>query len=214
MASSRSTRLISAFFILLLLAGVTLFFTVFKDKLQNRADSLRMAIEKVKSEYAFARITVLSQGQDQIRFRLTILNQEGEGQGAREYSLAGSDIFLESRVVHCRIEDQKKAFIFPWKVFTEKIAPEQGVDIRDIYLNEGKPLNYSTAQRSDTWDQTISDLYAVAFRDSDVFDTIKAQYIIDIYDSSLHLGIMGSFQPGRSYQCIIHPNGGLELKEE
>lgn len=214
MPQSRSPRLLAGFIILLVLAGTVLFFTVFRDMLQSRADQLRLAIETVKSHYAFARIQVLEKSPKGIRVKLTILNQEGQPRGSDTFSLPGNDVYLESRIVHCRLEEDTRAFVFPWRVFTEQLSPAQGKDIRELYLEEGSPRNYQGDKRSDTLDQAILDLYRTAWQDSDVYDDIREQYIIDIYDSSLHLGILGTYQAGRSYICIIHPNGGLELKEE
>ncbi len=211
---NKSSRLGLAFFILLLGAGVTLFFTVFQKYLVNRAGQLRQAIETVKSKQEFARIRVLSRGNGVISYRLSVLDQDGQVQAKGDYTIPGDDLFIEARIVYCQLEEESKAFVFPWRMYSDRVAPDKGTDIRGLGVEQGFPLNYRRQGQDDTWVNTLKDIYATAFEESEVYAQIRDQYIKDVYDSSLHMGILGKWEAGKDYICIIHPNGALELLEE
>jgi hypothetical protein len=203
-------------FFIVLIAGIAILFFLFsqmKDILQDKVDDLRKTIAWVKSEYNYARITILKKGANAIEFELSILGIDGEVKGKKTLTLPGNDIYLESRMVVLQTEDENKTVIFPYKVYTERIAPKDGVGIQALYVVNNFPQNYNAAGITEQIRRALAGIYETVFEYGDYYSAVKGKYIMDITDVAAHQSPYTPFESGKTYSYILHPNGGVEMME-
>jgi hypothetical protein len=203
-------------FFIVLLAGIAILFFLFsqmKDILQDKVDDLRKTIAWVKSEYEYARITILKKGANAVEFELSIIGIDGEVKGKKTLTLPGTDIFLESRIVTLQTEEENKTVIFPYKVYTERIAPKDGVGIQNLYVVNNFPMNYNAAGITEQIRKAMAGIYETVFEFGDYYSAVKGKYILDITDVAPHQSPFTPFVSGKTYRYILHPNGGVEMME-
>jgi len=204
----------TALFLLLAIAGALFFLKYGQKSLENRAQALQKAVDFIKSDYEFARIRVLKKTESDIRFRLSLIDIEGRVVASRTLTFKGGDPFIESRVVLAHSPEAPKAFVFPYRAYSDRIAPSEGVLLGPLYIKDGFPLTYRRKQANAMWKKTLSGLYRTAIKNDNYFNNSGREYIDNIFSASIHLGIMGDWKTGRDYGLFIHPNGGIELREE
>ena len=203
-------------FFIILIAGIAILFFLFtqmKEILQDKVEDLRKTIEWVKSEYEFARVAVFKKGANAVEFELSIIGLDGEVKGKKVFTLPGTDIFLESRIVYLQSEDLNKIVIFPYKVYTEKIAPKDGIPVQNLYVTGNFPNNYTAPGISDQVKRTLTGLYETVFEYGDYYSAVKGKYITDIMDTAVHQSPFKPYESGKTYRYILHPNGGVEMME-
>ncbi len=212
MNGKRSPSLIGTTLLLIIAIAMAWFFIKYKKtKLKTRAEALQSAIDAIKSDYAFAKIKVLKKNKGKITVILSILDVNGKEAGDKTFTLAGNDPFIEARVIVAHNAEQQKAFVFPLRIYSDKIPPSKGQSITSLYVRDNFPLNYRKEKQSKTWTHGITALYQSAMKGKSVFP--DSDSIDNIFSASVHLGLMGNWTVGSTYILSIHPNGGIELKE-
>ncbi len=196
---------------LLLLSGAAVW--LINTSLKNKKIDLEKSLASMKSEFSFAEIKVIHKTNDKIRFNLRLLSIEGGSILEKSYELAGNDIFIESKVVVIEIHGDKKSFVFPYSLYTDRIPPQKGESLIKFYTEGGFPQIYKTAQADESYTFTIQKIFNYAFNDDEEqtgFGMGENSLKMDI---SLHQGDFHSFEENLTYRCTVHPNGGLELTE-
>ena len=198
-----------------LVLGIVLFFLMrMKDDLAAQIGALKTAAAYLKSEYRFAELTVTGKDVEKISFTLRLLDPDGNARWAAAYTLIGSDIFLESRVVLVEFEPERKAFVFPYRVYTDRIPEKQGVNFLTNSISNKIPVYYYSRGADMSRMKAVQAVFETAFYESDVYSELKQKHIPRIFDTSVHQSVIKPFEEGKTYSFIIHPNGGVELMEE
>ena len=196
----------------LIVIGGFLLWTM-KGGLEDRKQKLAKAISFIKSEYQFAEITIKDKTGDSIQFILKFLDITGKTVSTKEFQLKGKDIFLESRIVVIRVEEQERALVFPFKLYSDLIAPNEGVDLLNLYMENNFPKTYVSPDSE--MNKIIGKLFIKAFELNNSGKEFDDKYVrISLnMDAVLHQGSLKEFKPGKMYRYLVHPNGGLELVE-
>lgn len=200
--------------IILILCGAAAFFLYLNQYLTRQKVNLTETVSRLKSEYTFARIYIQSKSGGRISFLIELKTPEGLTAAKTQNSLSGTDLYLESRVAVIKSIEGEKSFIFPTRLYTESVPPAQGLSLTPLYIENGLPLTYKTLADNALAEKSIKALYALSQKeeisDSDQ-DALGVKIILQM-DAALHQTGAG-YQAGKAYDCVVHPNGGMELKE-
>ena len=180
---------------------------------RNQKDTLEKAIAAIKSDYTFASIVVLSDLDGKFSFLLTLYRPDGNSAGDRQMELSGSDIFLESRVAVIESGGVERAFVFPEKIYSDSVPPENGLELSSIYITNNFPQNYADPGLDRNLLRLLPELYN---SDPDLKVLLKTNHsriVLDM-DASLHKAGGTTLSVGKKYLYIVHPAGGLEFEEE
>lgn len=98
------------------------------------------------------------------------------------------------------VKDNKGNVIaFPSKIYTELMAPKNGIDISSLYVKNGFPEIYKSNKISSDSKDFIKNLYA----------NYKSENLYS--GSAVHDIPAKRFELNRSYRVILHTKGGLEV---
>jgi len=176
-----------------------------------RKINLEKAISYVKSKYTFAKIRVTSKKENTISFVLYILNQEGKTVAEQDFNMQGEEFFIGVKVLVLKKGDSSKAFAFPYSIYTDEIKPADAINITNLYVKSGFPLNYYNSSGMDRdYIFTIKEIFKKSFGEEN-FPMIRGAGLV-IMDVSLHQSIYKTSTEGRTYEAIVHPNGSLEVE--
>lgn len=188
------------FILFLLVAGFLLYFLFFYSKIElmNRKKALLEEIQKLKKEYVFMKFNVLSQTKDTI---LDFVLYDINGNEVTNFLLTnkGIDVFVENRII---VFKKSNAIVFPLKIYSEVISPEKGNFIGNYYFVSGEVILYKSTSKE--FSDFINKLYSNEAN-------IKNEYIETSFNAVLHT--LNGVKVGKSYECFVHINGGLELRE-
>ncbi len=205
---------------LIILAGFAVY--VFNFTMANRKIDLEKALANVKSEYAFAQIAVISNDNNYITADIRLLSPDGSVIADKSLTLEGSDIYLECKVASAEKGNFSNALVFPFNVYTESVTPERGLPLTNLYLVNGFPSTYALTNMNRQYMDAVAFLCARAMAagpDSGAGSGENRTNImvndarVLLMDISLHPGSFHSIGEGSMFNCIVHPNGGLELME-
>lgn len=180
--------------------------------LQERLEQRRLGLEKeiqfIKSEFVFASYYLVSKESNRVDFELTIYDTANNRVTNNQFSIPGNDVFLESRVI--RIEGGK-AIIFPLRLFSDILPSEKGIDIVGLYSKEGFPLIYRMENPGVS--NLISDMFSYYVLGNEKFNLRKYFIKSEVMDVVVHQ-IDSKIESNLTYECLIHPNGSIELRKK
>lgn len=199
--------------ILILLAGVSLLaLKVFQGYLADEAESLREAVAFVKSEYYFLEMKVDDISGDKIFVTLSYLGLDNEIKAENSYELSGSDVFIESRIAVGTAEGEKRAFVFPFRIYSDSIPPSDGEILTNDYVSEGIPKTYLTSGIPESTKSGMKLIFSYLFDEKT--ENLNIQFISEVFDTAIHQDQNSPFEKGSVYLFSIHPGGGVEMQEK
>lgn len=213
MASKKSVSSFAIFFVLLIIAFISVTVWMLKSGLEIRKASLEETINYLKSEYEFARLTINSKGGSSIRFTITLMNLDGNVTARRDYELPGNDIFLESSVIVMSTADKEKALVFPRRLYSESLPPAQGIELTALYDNNGFPGTYTSKDLTPELTSAIRKIFQLSLNAKEDSPEWKEQSVKIALNMEASLHQPRGYEPGKTYSCLVHPNGGMELME-
>lgn len=202
-------------FVLLILVAAAAISWMVSGSLGVKKVKLEKTISYLKSEYRFAQIRLHSRSGQRMAFSLVLYNMDGNVAVQKDFNLEGNDVFLESKVVVVEILDQEKSFIFPEKLYTDVIPQAAGIGLDEFYVKDGFPLNYKMAVTDQDFVSTVKSIYSYARSAESAnpsLDNLSIKVVLNM-DAVLHQNSARELRAGTAYDCVVHPNGGLELAE-
>ncbi len=136
-----------------------------------------------------------------ITARIEIYDLDGNRITYIDYTAPGNVVAVDFIEVLLHKDNKKYYVAFPVKIFTNKVAPGKGVDIKNYIEKNGFPQVYHSRDNTEIFNTQIKLLW----------DKIKTESYDDIND------VFGqSVQPnypaeGDEYRVDVHTLGGLEL---
>lgn len=100
----------------------------------------------------------------------------------------------------------KASLAFPWKIFTDSMKPENGIDIRKEYNNWGFPEIFNDTELSDETKTLLQKQYTTA--------QSSGQKPDGRIWSSISKTKIDPFKVGTIYKIVSHSKGGLEVVED
>ncbi|MDR0411163.1 MAG: hypothetical protein LBH75_04230 [Treponema sp.] len=132
--------------------------------------------------------------------------------------LEGNELFIDCLRF---VEKQGNIFkhdvnwVFPYRVFTDSIPPDQGVLIHDVYASDGFPHIYDAFNLDGEARERVSEIFSQIKQyggigpESELRKVISGNAVHDISNGVLR------FQTGRWYSLIVHiKKGGVEYVAE
>jgi len=213
-------------FFLLLFGGIVVL-TQINRFFKKQISDLSATLSYLKSETHFASLGIQSIQDSIIHFTLSFFSPEGKKVYSQNFSLKGSDIYLESRVIilkNTKQTDSKnkpktklntRALIFPLRVYSDEIPPKQGLSLTNLYPYNQAPLLYAStsAPNKQKLNTQLLALSKFALGQTNKVRLDK-NLIKNSFETSLHVGPFKQNQANHTYDFIIHPNGAVEMMEK
>jgi hypothetical protein len=188
---------------------------LYLNYLDKRKVDLEKALSYLKSDYEFAELNIINKDRDQYKLNLVLLDMYGIEVVQTNLIVPGKDIFIESKVVVLEQNKSEKAFVFPAKLYSDKLPSKDAADLTVLYITNDFPNNYRVTNNDPSFIETVKAVYQYSFFNKEkplLFKNQNAR-IKTTMDAVLHLGKIKTFKAGKTYRYTVHPNGGLELVE-
>jgi len=132
------------------------------------------------------------------RFVFFTANNERIGE-PHSFKIMGNELFFDFVVVPITANLK---MVFPYSIFSDIIAPDNGIFIAPLYTQNGYPSIFEK-QQNENINKEISVLYAEICAKKN----IKNAYGNAVHDTTK----LGSFIIGQEYRILVHPSGGIEI---
>lgn len=188
---------------------------------QREIARLRSAIRNLTASYPIARLVVLDQTADaegpvQTRVRVVFVDDQGRRCGEPiEATLEGSRIYFEALLLIFKdplVErGERRSMAFPTRLFSEAIAPEDGVAL-SILDKRGVPTIYAQPARTPedlspaAYEKILGRFWYYANHPDQA-----AGYGIDVLQGQ---AVFTEYQVKRYYSVFVEADGGLTIRPE
>jgi len=193
--------------IILILAGLLLVFGIFYFITQiqeNKISKLESKIDLLKEETIPLRFKILKKENGYINFALKLYDSDDNEIIRKEFQLKGTQLSFDFVVLP--VND--KYLAFPYKIFTDEIAPENGELLYDLYDKNGFPQIYNTANiDKDVYASLTSIFELLKTNNTDELDGIFGSMVQDVKKYN-------EFTEYQIYKVVIHTKGGIEIIED
>ena len=191
--------------ILIILVAVAYFvFQEFTGYQERKIKSLEEKIALLKEEHVPLRFRISEKTADSVVLTIKFYNANNKEINSLNTSLPGQELSFDFQVVPIK----GKYVAFPSKLFSNVIAPVNGITLFQFYDNNGFPGVFY----SDSIDQDLkvglTNLFAKV--KTGQTDSIKNQFGNMVHD----VKDIKSFMPDIVYSIICHTKGGIEIIEE
>ncbi|MBN1253326.1 MAG: DUF2304 domain-containing protein [Bacteroidales bacterium] len=184
---------------------VIILFTSYCFKNQkNKIKLLEENIALLKEENIPLKFKISEKTNDSITLTIKLYNADNKEINEIKQKLSGQELSFDFYVV--QIKDKYVAF--PSKIFTDKIAAADGINLYGYYDRNSYPeIFYHTDINKDVYDGL-----------QDIFTKIKAGQLDSInnyFGNMVHdIKEFKSFLPGNVYSIVTRTKGGIEIIEE
>jgi len=194
---------IIVFAVLLILLFLTTFFIVKfleKEKIKILANKL----EEIEGEITPIRFKILSYDNNNINIAIKLYDIDNKEITRKEFDLEGEQLFFEFLVVHI-----KKNFVaFPYKIYSDKISVDKGIQIFTCYDSNGFPQIYYSENNDN---ELINGLI-------NIFEKIKKgkiKKIESIFKTTvLDIKTNQQFKERQIYKVVMNIKGEIEIVED
>lgn len=188
--------------IALVLGLASLAIGVIRSMQRAKLASLEDGIAALQEETVPLRFMVLSRDGGRLKVRLKFYNLAGDEVAALDAELAGSQLYLDFLAVPYG----SSWLAFPERAFTERVAPELGVDLGAVAAPGMGPLTYTGGALDGRALIEIGKLY----------HELKSGHSPQgAFGNAVHdIAELGPFREGAVYRVVIRKKGGLEIMEE
>ncbi len=202
-----------------LLVGINSFRSVVNN--MKRIKELTVILKNLSRAEDLARVSMLykTPGYDDTpmkTYKIEVLSERGETVSEQIFTLKGKEIALDFITVnfeYSEIEDGKNMNLaYPYRVYTEKMKPEEGVPLKCVFNEERIPVMYCLDDR---------DIYGIE-KDT-FFNRLKELFdIIQDENLSRDMGIRSvngvvphfAMEEGETYRISVEATGGLSVHKE
>ncbi len=171
--------------------------------LQNRRmRALESGIAALQSETVPLRFMVLAREDDSVTVRVRLYDLGGTEIGFMETNLPGRQVFFD----FIAMPYNKTWLAFPYRIFTEKVPPAEGVDLSMLVAPEGMPLTYRGGPLDRRALEKLGELHASMVRG----DVPKGSFGNAVHD----VAELASFSLETVYKIVVRTKGGIEILED
>lgn len=187
--------------ILLIIVIVVLFKYCIKYQ-ENKIAKLEEKIEQIKSETVPLKFIILERDSNTIRFVIKFIDVAGNTISKDTLKLEGSELSLDFYSVPLN-DDYYIAF--PYKVFTDVIAPDDGILLYDYYNVNGFPQIYANDEYDDDVREGLQQLFELILAGHET--EIEGQFGNMVHD----LKHIQQFRTNEVYKVVSRTKGGIEV---
>ncbi|HAP43909.1 MAG: hypothetical protein A2087_12065 [Spirochaetes bacterium GWD1_61_31] len=164
--------------------------------------SLEDSIANLQAEVVPLRFMILSRQADSLTVRIRFYNLAGEEFGMLETTLPGHELFVDFLAAPYR----DSWLAFPVLLFTESIAPANGIELKTIVAPNGQPLTYSGGAFGEAALGQLAEVYQAL---------LSGQPVKGAFGNAVHdIAELETFSPGLVYKAVIRTKGGIEIIED
>ena len=183
---------------------IVLIFFLFTKFQENKIEKLENKIQLLKTETIPFRFKIIEKTPTKIHFAIKFYDLDGNVINRKEFTVSGQELSFDFYVIP--IKDRYIAF--PYKIFTNKIAPEKGKLLFSLYdKNDFPQIYYSKNINTDLKDGLSALFVKIKNMDIEELQGIFGSGIQDI--KGIH-----EFKENQIYKVILHTKGGIEIIEE
>ena len=191
--------------VILVVSGTVYFLFLGTKSQEQKIKDLENEISFLKEETIPVRYKIISQQNDEIEVSVKFYDLDGQKITKQRYKMQGTVVSFDFYVV--KMGD--KYIAFPYKIFTDKIEPENGIFLYENYENEGFPMIFYSKNSSKLFSEGIEALYnKIKEEDIEDIDNIFGNMVQNA-PQTMQNGIEGTI-----YKIVVHTKGGIELIEE
>lgn len=188
-------------FLLIAVTLVVLYFTKFQE---NRIEKLQAKIDFLKEETTPLRFKILSKEDSMITFALKFYDADNNEIQRYEQKLEGTQLSFD--FVELPMND--KYIAFPYKIFTDKIAPEDGLLLYDLYDVDGFPQIFNSSEI----DSDVKEGLTYVF---ELLKANKTEELDGVFGSMVQdVKKYNEFIENQIYKIVIHTKGGIEIIQD
>ncbi len=170
----------------------------------SRIRKLKATIEDLKSEFVPIRFKVISYENGHINVAIKFYDSDNNEIVRKELYLKGEQLSFDFLVV--KIND--KYLAFPYKIFTDQIAPDDGEQVFQYYEKDEFPQIYYHQDINQELETSIADVY-LKIKDK------KIEEIEEIFGSMVQdIRKQNRFREKQIYKIVIRTKGGIEVLED
>jgi len=197
--------------LLLLFGGAAVVFWYQKQVIH----SLETRIEEIQATTIPLRFMLMIRSDTEIAARFRFYTPQGKEIASFERSWRGSELVIDSLVVPVG----KQHFVFPFRVFTDQIAPRSGTLLFQYYDYEGFPGIFESPTLSAESRRLLTVLFQRLKVSEGLLGTSRdgdlSQRFSKIFGNAVHdIRQLRPFEVGVVYALVAHADGALEIVEE
>lgn len=194
----RNIIIVAIILILIIATVVFIYLTEFQE---NKISKLESEIEFLKEETTPIRFKILSKEENLIHFAIKFYDADNNEIIRKEYRLEGEQLSFD--FVEIPIKD--KFLAFPYKIFTDKIAPVEGILLYDLYDINGFPQIFFSEENKENFNNGIKYIFELLkSENTQEIDGIFGNMVQDVKKYN-------EFKEREIYKIIIHSKGGIEI---
>lgn len=191
--------------LIILLGGLLLYLGkgILSFQEQEIAD-LEDKIALLKSQHTPIKFKVTEKTAEKISFSMAFFDAEGQKISSENFSLNGKELMFDFYLI--KVRDRYVAF--PYKVFTDEIAPDNGTLLFSYYDKDNFPQIFF----SKNMDLELKKLLTILFEKSKSGEIEKEE----TYFGNVVHDIAGikEFKQGYVYKIVSFSAGGMEVTED
>ncbi len=202
---------------ILILAGSFVVFYYLREQ-QKIIQNLEDRIKNLKETSVPLRFMILPDNEGIIKARFRFYSADGKEISVFEQAWEGDELVIDSMVVP--VAD--KYIAFPSKVFTDAVAPRDGMLLFSFYDRQGFPEIYGYDGLDENTRQSLKELFQQVISIESIREDLPFQ--VNVREKELEKNMFGNavhdikriktFEKGRVYALAVHTKGGIEIIEE
>jgi hypothetical protein len=194
---------ILAIIVFLAIAAVATFFFLLKVQ-KDQINLLGNELSSLESEKIPMRFIIEKPKDGYLNVTIRFMDGTGNPGPSVAYELKGTRLYLDFIIF-----PYKNAYlVYPWKIFTEQISPDNGINLCKDYLQNGFPVTFSNISISTQDKNKIMEYF-------DLAKSSEWQKIKNSFGNALHdIQEIGSFKTSVIYKVVTRKLGGIEIMED
>jgi hypothetical protein len=203
-------------FLLILVGAVSIFYFYYEQ--EKIIQSLEDRIDFLKETSTPLRFMLLPSDEGTITARFRFYSADGKELSVFEENFPGEELVIDSMLVPAA----DKYIAFPTKIFTDAIAPKDGMPIFRFYNFNGVPEIHSYDGLDTDTRQLLSELFLQVMKIESInndgpidMSAAEIELMKKSFGNAVHdIKTIKTFEKGRVYALVIHTKGGIEIIEE
>lgn len=193
--------------ILTSIAVSILFYFIFNTvgcKQKEKIAVLEEQVEFLKSEYVPIRFKVLDRKNDNLNVAVKFYDADGKVIKRINKNLIGDELSFDFYVIPIK----ERYIAFPYKIFSDKIAPDDGEILTKYYDNDGFPQTFHSKKMNKKLKGGLKAIFEKIKNDD--FSTDDKYFGNMVHDISE----LKEYKTGHIYRIVCRVKGGIEVIEE
>ena len=214
---------IGTFILIALICSMISSCSLIKKYQAAKIAELEDMVATLEEETIPLKFKILDKNDGKITVMIKFLDLNGEIAKEETLELTGEELFFDSQIIKLERKDQKNKteeqyMFFPFKIYTDEVAPENGIELCSLYDENDFPAIY---KGFDALLPEVNEKLVLAYSEMIIqtFAYIRAgefEKLSNQYGSAVHdMEGISEFKKGYLYSVVCHPHtGAVEIMRE